>query len=84
MNDMSVTSFWVTMDRGFAPHHSRDIGQDSFHVHLARGLSASEAAHCMLGSGDHREAVDESPVSPTTAPQDSTHLMRFPCASQAC
>jgi len=62
MNDLPVSSFWTTMDRGFAPRDGQAIAHNPFYVGLARGLTEVEAAHCLLGSGDHRETLDESAV----------------------
>jgi hypothetical protein len=58
MNDLPISSVWTTMDRGFAPHHSQEIEQYPFFVHLAHGLTESQAAQCLLGTGDHRETID--------------------------
>jgi hypothetical protein len=51
MNDLPVSSFWTTMDRGFPSHRGPRVAHDLFYVRLACGFIEAEPARCRLGSG---------------------------------
>jgi hypothetical protein len=46
------------MDRGIASGPNQAAAHYPFYVRLARELTESEAAQCLLGAGDHREMLD--------------------------
>jgi hypothetical protein len=58
MSELGIASSWTTMDRGIASGPNQAAAHYPFYVRLARELTESEAAQCLLGAGDHREMLD--------------------------